>query len=164
MRPAHFLALASPMMYWNAWSIRPPLQPWLPSAPEQSTSCCSDSDGSLLVAMNMAPSTEPVVEKAQHEPHWPWFLMGVTAPLDDQSTDAGLACTPSRDVSTWRGSCSRERRPDAKRALNSSAVRSANWFTPMRQLWPAALWPSILRTLAAKTLLRGGGGEDEVAR
>jgi hypothetical protein len=34
----------------------------------------------------MAPSRAPVAEKAQHEPHWPWFLTGVTAPLavDDE--------------------------------------------------------------------------------
>lgn len=28
----------------------------------------------------LAPSSEPVVLKAQHDPHCPWFLMGVTAP------------------------------------------------------------------------------------
>ena len=28
-----------------------------------------------------APSVEPVVEKAQHDPHWPWSLTPVTAPL-----------------------------------------------------------------------------------
>ena len=28
-----------------------------------------------------APSVEPVVEKAQHEPHWPWSFTGVTAPF-----------------------------------------------------------------------------------
>lgn len=33
--------------------------------------------------MDMAydPSMEPVVEKAQHEPHCAWFFTGVTAPL-----------------------------------------------------------------------------------
>ena len=33
--------------------------------------------------MEMAydPSMEPVVEKAQHEPHCAWFFTGVTAPL-----------------------------------------------------------------------------------
>merc|ERR1719446_881437 len=31
---------------------------------------------------------DPVVEKAQHEPHCPWFLTGVTAPLVTQSTES----------------------------------------------------------------------------
>jgi len=39
----------------------------------------------------MAPSTEPVVEKAQHEPHCPWFLIGVTAPSLFQSIVAGIS-------------------------------------------------------------------------
>jgi hypothetical protein len=46
--------------------------------------------------MKEIPSTEPVVEKAQHEPHWPWFLTGVTAPFADQSTDVGSAETFER--------------------------------------------------------------------
>jgi hypothetical protein len=58
-------------IHLKAESIRPPLQPWLPAEPEQSTSSCSDSDGSVPVAMNVAPSSAPVVENAQHEPHWP---------------------------------------------------------------------------------------------
>ena len=39
------------------------------------------SAGHAPVLMKSAPSVEPVVEKAQHEPHWPWSLMGVTAPF-----------------------------------------------------------------------------------
>jgi len=30
-----------------------------------------------------------VVEKAQHEPHWPWFLIGVMTPFPLQSTEEG---------------------------------------------------------------------------
>jgi len=41
------------------------------------------------------PSSDPVVENAQHEPHCPWFLTGVTAPAVTQSTDAGKALTSS---------------------------------------------------------------------
>lgn len=40
--------------------------------------------------MALAPSTAPVVEKAQHDPQEPWFLTGVTA-VDLQSTEAGAA-------------------------------------------------------------------------
>lgn len=52
-------------------------------------SCCSESTTRLLLAICHAPSVEPVVENDQHEPHWPWFLTGVTAPLVRQST---LSC------------------------------------------------------------------------
>ena len=43
------------------------------------------------------PSTAPVVEKAQHEPHWPWFLIAVTAPYFYQSFESGISFkeTPS---------------------------------------------------------------------
>ena len=34
---------------------------------------------------------QPVVEKAQHEPHCPWFFTGVTAPLATQSTESAVA-------------------------------------------------------------------------
>jgi hypothetical protein len=50
-----------------------------------------------LVARKTAPSVEPVVENAQHEPHWPWSLTGVTAPAAFQSTDAGSAA-----LGVWR--------------------------------------------------------------
>jgi len=39
--------------------------------------------------MKLNPSNEPVVENAQHDPHAPWFLIGVTAPFYLQSTVAG---------------------------------------------------------------------------
>jgi hypothetical protein len=32
----------------------------------------------------------PVALKAQQDPHWPWFLMGVTAPLLLQSQEDGM--------------------------------------------------------------------------
>merc|ERR550514_971443 len=38
--------------------------------------------------MKSAPSTAPVVEKARQDPHCPWFLTGVTAPLVLQSTES----------------------------------------------------------------------------
>ena len=80
-------------MYWKAWSISPPLQPWFPNEDEQSTSYCSEYEVSFPVAMNSAPSTAPVVEKAQHDPHCPWSFTGVTAPLVVQSTEAGISST-----------------------------------------------------------------------
>ena len=85
------------MMYWNPWSMRPPPQPIFPSAAvdctkwvitndhihlvqtvyswynvlEQSTRFCSERDTSLPVALKCCPSKEPVVLKAQQEPHTP---------------------------------------------------------------------------------------------
>merc|ERR1719272_1957724 len=61
-------------MYLKAESMSPPWHPEFYL--EQSTSCCSEKDWSLPVEVNIAPSTAPVVEKAQHDPHCPWFLTG----------------------------------------------------------------------------------------
>jgi len=55
----------------------------------------------------LSPSNEPVAEKAQHEPHCPWFLIGVTAPAVTQLTVAGKASTdkvysaPSNNSPGW---------------------------------------------------------------
>ena len=35
----------------------------------------------LCPAFFQAPSIVPTAAKAQQDPHWPWFLMGVTKPL-----------------------------------------------------------------------------------
>ncbi len=37
-----------------------------------------------------------MAEKAQHDPHSPWSLTGVTAPLSVQSTDSGRSL-----IGTW---------------------------------------------------------------
>ena len=51
----------------------------------------SEYEASWPVWMAIEPSTEPVVEKDQQLPHWPWFLIGVTAPLATQSSESGGA-------------------------------------------------------------------------
>ena len=61
------------LTYWKAASIKPPLQPWLPSGFEQSTRFCSDRSGREPKWIFMWPSSAPVEEKAQHDPHWPKF-------------------------------------------------------------------------------------------
>lgn len=38
----------------------------------------------------LKPSSDPVVEKAQQDPQFPWFLTGVTAPCCCQSTSVPL--------------------------------------------------------------------------
>jgi len=76
--------------------------------------------------MKLHPSSDPVVEKAQHEPHCPWFLIGVTAPAVAQLTLAGKAST-----SSWVGthsspsSCSLSTRQEIW-AENSAVFKSAN--------------------------------------
>ena len=52
------------IMYLNASSISPPLQPWLPFAWEQSTRFCSLKLTSCPDLLNHCPSIEPVVENA----------------------------------------------------------------------------------------------------
>jgi hypothetical protein len=43
----------------------------LPDVREQSTKFCSESETSCDVLAKCWPSSEPVAEKAQHEPHCP---------------------------------------------------------------------------------------------
>merc|ERR1719498_671570 len=119
--------------------MSPPLHPWLPWALLQSTSCCSEKDTSFPVAICQAPSVDPVDEKAQQLPHWPWFLMGVTAPLVLQSTEDGRSTA---------------RRPPMYLAANSSSVRSANWLRPMVQERPLELWATTFAAFWRNTLKR----------
>ena len=72
----------------NALSICPPSHPALPFV-EHDTSSSSETETKEPVLMKFTPSTEPVVENAQHEPHWPWFLTRVTAPSETQSLSGG---------------------------------------------------------------------------
>ena len=69
--------------------MRPPLQPSLPSAVEQSTSCYSERDSRTPDLICHLPSMAPVAEKDQQDPHCPWSLTGVTAPEVRQSTESG---------------------------------------------------------------------------
>merc|ERR1712190_146481 len=118
--------------------MRPPLHP--ESCLSQSTNCCSLSETSLPLAISQAPSEEPVVENDQHEPHCPWFLTGVTAPLVVQSTASAKASPP---YSCWPRlgkepqGCSGCLMPKCVEA-NSSAVKSANWVTPSSKELPFA--------------------------
>ena len=93
-------------MYLNAPSISPPEQPKLPYLrPAHSTSCSSDKSISCPLEIAQAPSTAPVAEKVQHEPHCPWSFTEVTAPLLRQSMaegapEAELENEPHPDDST----------------------------------------------------------------
>ena len=70
-------------------SINPPLQPLFPPIFAHDTSSCSLREIRSPVFTATTPSTAPTVENAQHDPHWPWFFTGVTAPLDTQSIVSG---------------------------------------------------------------------------
>ena len=60
--------------------MSPPLHPQFPYEPEQSTNYYSENDNKLPLCILFKPSKDPVAEKAQHDPHCPQFLTGVTAP------------------------------------------------------------------------------------
>ena len=47
-------------------------------------------DTSFPVFLKCWPSRAPVAENDQQDPHWPWFLIGVTAPLVLQSIESGI--------------------------------------------------------------------------
>ena len=80
------------LIHRNAWSMLPPLQPL--STESHETSSCSLSETRLPVLMAYEPSMAPMVEKAQHEPQRAWSLIGVTAPFDTQSMEAGTPRSP----------------------------------------------------------------------
>merc|ERR1719285_859872 len=67
--------------------MEPPLQePW-----PQSTICCSERLYRVLWEFIHMPFMAPVAEKAQQEPHWPWFFTGVTLPSSLKSMWLGAA-------------------------------------------------------------------------
>jgi len=86
--------------------------------------------------MKLIPSNVPVVENDQHEPHCPWFLIGVTAPLALQSNDDGysLSFPASITVSsaTSNSGCGIKH---PFKAPNSSDDKSANSLSPTDEVW-----------------------------
>merc|ERR1719284_2346476 len=110
--------------------------------------------------MNQAPSREPVVEKAQHEPHCPWFFTGVTAPFVVQSTasESGSPTYSSvpkcfRPLHTFWGLY------PVYWDTNSLVVKSANSFTFnlyvrfwafvvwIKSTWPLKIWKRVLSSV-----------------
>jgi len=59
------------IIYLNPLSINPPLHPLFPYDEEQSTNSYSDNDINFPVVIYYNPSVEQIVEKAQHDPHFP---------------------------------------------------------------------------------------------
>lgn len=138
------------MTYWKAWSINPPLQPSLPWAVEQSTRFCSERETKVFPLRNQAPSIEPVAENDlntrkkyeireikrikknyQQDPHCPWFLIPVTAPLVLQSQLVGTALFFKVYLGERETGFLVMLRP-LNLALNSALVRSEN-----------SLWPTV---------------------
>jgi len=52
--------------------------------------------------MKWRPSREPVALKAQHDPHDPWFLTGVTAPAVTQLTEEGVVLSSKVTMLVYR--------------------------------------------------------------
>lgn len=94
-------------MYWNDWSIRPPLQPSLPSGREQSTRFCSLRDTIFPVFLKCWASRAPVVLKAQQEPHWPCRPKSRGTRGSDYRRPEGSVCPHSPFL--WPGSAHRVR-------------------------------------------------------
>jgi len=113
--------------YLKAFCINPPLHPWFPYDPEQSTNCYSDKLVNPFPPMANNDSTAPTAEKAQHDPHDPWFLTEETTPLVLQSTGEALTLFSPIVASI---------KPSAVgvspkyMAVNSSLVMSMNSFCP----------------------------------
>lgn len=59
------------LTYLKALSINPPLHPWFPYNLEQSTNYYSEYDSKVPYLILWSPSNDPVVENAQHDPHYP---------------------------------------------------------------------------------------------
>jgi len=107
--------------------------------------------------MATAPSTAPVVEKAQHEPHWPWSLMGVTAPLLRQSTESGAVNSGFTFIALKRRKlrhCLYWKPPASLAALNSSMVMSANWLSATVYVLPILVWRATKSVFCANTRRR----------
>ena len=61
--------------------VSPPAQPKTPFfAPPQDVACCALKTVGGPPFKKKAVSTCCTALKAQHEPHWPWFFTGVSAP------------------------------------------------------------------------------------
>mmetsp|Transcript_43473 Transcript_43473/g.134275 ORF Transcript_43473/g.134275 Transcript_43473/m.134275 type:complete len:257 (-) Transcript_43473:166-936(-) len=145
-----------PSSHVNALSMRPPSQPW--SMVSHDTSSCSDSDVSVLPARNHWPSMPPVVENDQHEPHWPWFLTGVTAPCWRQSCDwpaAAFTCSCETVTVSSGARCALAYAASPLwRFLNSASLMSANSLTPNLAFGFTSWSSRALRMFSAKILKR----------
>jgi len=87
--------------------------------------------------MKFNPSKTPVVENDQHDPHCPWFLTGVTAPLALQSTEAGNSPSFETTVSSATSveiDCPFMFKHPFK-APNSAVFKSANSLSPTDEVW-----------------------------
>lgn len=70
-----------------------------------------------------------MAEKAQQDPHYPWFSTGVTAPLAVQSTEAGKAPLGVKLTKLF-SSTSYLATPLTNFSLYSSLVKAAKMFIP----------------------------------
>mmetsp|Transcript_17119 Transcript_17119/g.25782 ORF Transcript_17119/g.25782 Transcript_17119/m.25782 type:complete len:253 (+) Transcript_17119:745-1503(+) len=133
----------------NALSISPPEQPWSPLW-SHCTRSSSDREISLPVAIWYAPSTDPVVEKAQHEPHRCWFFTGVTAPFATQSTEAARGTSDARCTRSMFLGARLVKMRDMWDSRNWSHVRSENSLCPSVHDSPFALCSLMIFSFSEK--------------
>jgi hypothetical protein len=107
------------------------LHPWFNH--EQSTRFDSESETRFPVETKWAPSSDPVEENAQHDPHCPWSFTGVTAPLVTQLISSARFSSEKR-VTFLSGIVSTYLYPF--NFFNSSKVRSAKKLIPTVDVWP----------------------------
>ena len=89
-----------------------------------------------------------VAEKAQHDPHCPWFLTGLTAPLVLQSMEVGML-TVSRTVGSISVALTGALYP--RSLLYSASVQVENWLCPTVKVFSGlALISSFSLSLASK--------------
>jgi len=80
--------------------------------------------------MKLRPSKAPVDEKAQHDPQFPWFFTGVTAPFVLQSMVAGALSSTFGTSSCDVVDLVKAPFKHEMWAENSAVVIAANWFNP----------------------------------
>ena len=115
----------------NALSISPPEQPL--SVVSHCTRSSSDSESSVPDEIWYAPSSEPVVEKAQQLPQRPWFFTGVTAPAVTQSTASGSAAFEVTWSDVAAGFAFLASKPGLKWSVQKSSFERSEY----------SLWPSL---------------------
>lgn len=124
----------------------------------QSTSSCSLRVVRFPPKIAAAPSTAPVVEKDQQEPHLPWFFTSDTAPRSTQSTDLRPTALRSPGTKAAAEEALAGRTPrllgwvPSRVARNSSRVRSAREFRPME--YPRALAASVFSLTRRRLALK----------
>jgi hypothetical protein len=88
-----------------------------------------------------------VAEKAQHEPHYPWFLTGVTAPFSFQLIVSSRLSSGKRIIYSTPN-YGFGRMVVVQSSLNCSALKSENSLSPISDVYGSEYHSSIRLTLS----------------